>query len=1037
MAVGRRLQICATCLTKGWERASENPSEPSTKFEIPGYEITGELARGGMGVVYKARQRHPARDVAVKMLMPQVALDNLRERFRIEAKVMADLVHPAIMPIYQYGEQTGVPWISMALCHRGSLAERKGEYAGKWKAIAELMETLAEAVAFAHARGVLHRDLKPGNVLFDDEKRVFLSDFGLAKIVSEHSDLTQTISLVGTPHYIAPELINNASQATTASDIYALGAILYELMSGKVPFDGLNLAAILKSVCDDPPASILGAPRDLATIALKCLEKEPARRYATAQQLADDLRRWLHGEPVQARRMGLMEKLLYWGKRQPALAAVSGLLVTAVVVGGAVIVAKNQALSRTLQQSLLNEARGTRMAALVQRRESTLEAVRAAAKLGSSPELEAEAASLLALPSMRMASAIPVSSTHFQVIPDESMVHAADYRDGSTTKVMELATQKVLASLPGGQAAWGGQHAFSPDGNFLVYDQGAESNTVVYEWRTGKRLLGPLKPRRISPRFSPDGRHMAVGLEPSSIEVYDLTKPEAPPKTWASVTQQPPEPAGYSPDGRWLLVKKPNGNRLTVMAAEVGVESVTLGSTSDPVITSAAWSGDSQSVLVGSYTGQVRSWITTNHQSHRIMPAHAAQVYGSAIHPSGQLALSSGFDGRTWIIDWISGRALGMEAGNSFMTRFSLDGTKALLHDSGQSQLRIYDVDVPKVCRQFTRHSSLGGYRPAKGSWCAEVSPDGRFLAAAYAGETSIYERSTSRYLGVIKHGGGNTLAWAGDTELWLPEGNKLYRCELKVREDGLLISTVVAETNLKGKLPARLAVQPKADRWVLTMEDSLCYGKVSDSSEVHQVLPTDDFPASGHWNTTALSADGRSVFVGTEYTGLAAVYDLEEQRWLTLLDVGNPAPFAWFSPDGSSLWVGTWMEHKTLDTRSWKSLTTLADRTEPGSMGMIQGSEDGRLVVTLDGMSVVLRHGQDGQPFLRLRHPTPLTAGWLALTPNGRWLTFSGLGHVQQVWDLARLEVEMKKLGLAWRGPHLGATHDFPPIHAFKSTTR
>lgn len=1002
-------------------------------FTIPGHEILGEMARGGMGVVYRARQKSPQRDVAVKMLMPHIALDDLRERFRIEARVMADLVHPGIMPIYQYGEQTGIPWLSMALCSKGSLAARREEYRGQWKRIAELMITLAEAVAFAHTRGVLHRDLKPGNVLFDDEGRAFLSDFGLAKIVGDHSDLTRTISLVGTPHYLAPELVNNASGATTASDIYALGAILYELMTGKVPHDGQNLAAILKSICDDPPASIPGAPRDLATIAFKCLNKEPARRYATAQHLADDLRRWLHGEPVEARRTGPAERLIYWSKRQPALAAVSVLLLFSIAAGGALILAKNRQLSRTLQLSLFNEARGTRMAALVQRRESSLDAVRAAAALGSTPELEQEAASLLALPSMRLARCIPVSSTHYQVIPDENMVHAADFRDDATTRVIDLASQKELATLPGGQAPWGGQRAFSPDGNLLVYDQGDDSQTVVYEWRTGRMLLGPLSPRRISPRFSPDGKHLAMGLEPGSIEVYDLTQPQVPPRVWPSVLHQPPEPVGYSPDGRWLMVKRPNGNRLTVMAAEDGTESITLGSSSDAVITSAAWSGDSQSVLAGSYTGQVRSWITTNSQSYRVMPAHGAQVYGTAVHPSGQLALSSGFDGRTWIIDWISGRALGMEQGNSFMTRFSLDGSKALLYDSGQSRLSIYDVEVPRVCRQFTKHASLGGYRPAKGSWCAEVSPNGRFLASANASETSLYDLGTSRHLGVIKHGCGNTLAWAGDTELWIPEGKKIHRCRLNIRDDGVVISTVAAETDLKGAVPVRLALQPKADCWVLTMQDSLCHGTLSDSAKVHQVLPPAELPASGHWNTTALSADGRWVFVGCEYTPKAGIYDLQEQRWVKVLDVGHPAPFAWFTADNRSLWVGTWNAHWKIDTRTWERVATLNDRTEPGALGMTQGSADGSLLVTLDGMSVVLRHGSDGEPFLRLRHPTPLTAAWLALTPNGRWLTFSGLGHIQQVWDLAELEKEMLKLGVPWRGPH----YQVPAMSAFEPSLR
>ena len=1037
LAEGRRLNVCPACLTKGWQQSKSEVSEtvPAKGFEIPGYEITGELARGGMGVVYRARQKHPQREVAVKMLMPQVSLDDMRERFRIEAKVMADLVHPGIMPIYQYGEHTGVPWISMALCGKGSLAARKGEYARQWWCIAELMLSLSEAVSFAHARGVLHRDLKPGNVLFDDEGRAFLSDFGLAKIVCEQSDLTRTISLVGTPHYLAPELINNAGQATTASDVYALGAILYELLAGRPPFDGQNVAAILKQITEsDPEPLAKDVPRDLATITLKCLSKLPAQRYATAQALADDLKRWLANEPITARRMSSTERLALWCKRKPALAAMSGLLIGCVFAASALILVKNRQLhdalhdsQHNLQTALLHEIRATRVSASVQGRHEALSSVKRAALLGSTPELESEAASLLAMPSMRQVLDVPAGAQHWKLVADEQIVNAADYRDPSVVRVIELETQRELARLPGGDAAWGGQRGFSPDGRFLVYDEGESLKTVVREWRTGRTIIGPLAARRISPRFSTDSTKLAVGVNDGRIEIYDLTYPEKPPGIWPAGGLQPPEPLGFSPDGRWLAVMSSRTHQVSVYGVDTGKVAMTFGDNSDGVTLCGSWFGDSQGLMLGSYTGRVRSWIITS-QTSRVLPAHAAQTYGVAVHPQGQLALSSGYDGRTWIIDWTSGRALGMERLNSFMTRFSADGTRAVMHNQGQSKLHIYDVEVSAVCRQFTLHAALAGYRPPKGSWCAEVSPDGRLLACSNYGETTLYDARTSRYLGVLKDGSGNTQAWMHDgRELWIGTGKSLVRYHFDYGADGVVTARRGEPITLQGNGCVRFS-SSKQGRWAVSMQDGICHGN-GDGSDTRFIPAPDEMPASTALNPMTISPDGRWAVVSSEYAPKAGVYDLNEQRWVEFIDTDQRIAYAWFTPDSQRMWLSSWTSHILYDTATWKPLREWRDREEPGALGFIQGSRDGRLTATLDGMSVVLRHGSSGEPFLRLRHPMPMAAAWLALTPNGRWLTYSALGHIQQVWDLANLEVEMKKLGLPWRGPHLELTPDLPPL--------
>src|SRR5688500_6727471 len=297
----------------GWATAGvdldagpSNVSSPGL-FNIPGYEVQAEIARGGMGIVYRALQLEPRREVALKMLLPhQVTAAGMLERFRLQARAIAALEHPAILPVYHVGGSSTLPFFTMKLAIGGTLAQRKDRFAGKWQQIAELMATLADAVQFAHERGVFHRDLKPGNVLFDDAGRAYVSDFGLAKLVGTESDLTRSADFLGTPHYVAPEVAARSSRsATTASDIYSLGAILYELLTGRPPFDAEGVPALLRKIAEEEPKRMSDSkpavPRDLEIICLKCLAKDPARRYQSAHELAEDLRRWLNGRTILAR----------------------------------------------------------------------------------------------------------------------------------------------------------------------------------------------------------------------------------------------------------------------------------------------------------------------------------------------------------------------------------------------------------------------------------------------------------------------------------------------------------------------------------------------------------------------------------------------------------------------------------------------------------------------------------------------------------------------------------------------------------------
>jgi WD40 repeat protein/predicted Ser/Thr protein kinase/tetratricopeptide (TPR) repeat protein len=301
------------------------------------YELVKELGRGGMGVVYKARQLSLNRPVALKLLKSDIlASDDERRRFQNEAEAVALLDHPHIVPIYEVGEHEGRQYFSMKLVGGPSLEKKLSDYAVDPKAIARLVKTAAEAVHHAHQRGILHRDLKPSNILLDERGEPYVTDFGLAKRVEGDSELTISGAILGTPPYMAPEQASGRRGAvTTATDVYGLGAILYALLTGRAPFRGDSVAEILEQVRErapEPPSRLNAqTPRDLEIICRKCLEKEPWGRYGSAQTLAEDLGRYVAGEPIAARPASIFERLWLWSKRNPRLAAAVGSTAAALV----------------------------------------------------------------------------------------------------------------------------------------------------------------------------------------------------------------------------------------------------------------------------------------------------------------------------------------------------------------------------------------------------------------------------------------------------------------------------------------------------------------------------------------------------------------------------------------------------------------------------------------------------------------------------------------------------------------------------------
>jgi eukaryotic-like serine/threonine-protein kinase len=318
--------------------APSGSANPDDTASIPGYAIVSTLGRGGMGVVYKARQVNLNRTVALKMILSgaHAGPDELA-RFRTEAESLARLQHPNIVQVHEVGEREGKPFFSLEFCAGGALDRKLAGTPLPPPVAARMVETLARAMQAAHHANVIHRDLKPANILLTADGTPKITDFGLAKKLDEASQ-TQTGSVVGTPSYMAPEQAEGKRSVSPAVDIYALGAILYECLTGRPPFKAATAMDTVLQVIRAEPAAPRQLqpqlPRDLETICLKCLQKDPKNRYASAAELADDLHRYLAGEPILARPVGAIERSWRWCRRNPALAG-SLMLMAASLIGGA------------------------------------------------------------------------------------------------------------------------------------------------------------------------------------------------------------------------------------------------------------------------------------------------------------------------------------------------------------------------------------------------------------------------------------------------------------------------------------------------------------------------------------------------------------------------------------------------------------------------------------------------------------------------------------------------------------------------------
>ncbi len=970
---------------------------------IADYEILEELGRGGMGVVYRARQRSLDRLVAVKV-MRSGGDGSLADqaRFRNEATIAACLDHPAIVPIYEVGAHNGRPFFSMKLIEGGNLVEHLSRFRHDPRAAARVVATVARAVHHAHQRGILHRDLKPSNILLDKAGQPHITDFGLAKVLSGDSTLTQTGIFLGTPSYMAPEQARGGKGAvTTATDVYGLGAVLYALLTGKPPFrEETVLETVQKVQSDDPvPPSAVGqrVPADVQTICLKCLEKSPGRRYPSAEALAEDLERWLAGEPIKARPARWWERAAKWVRRRPAAAAL--IVVTLFAILGALVglTLYNQQLGEALATSDRLRSEGLEREARLQRHLYVAD-VRAARRAWENGE-HAQAVALLEHQladadkedlrdfgwrqlwaashyTPRLLGQHASAALSVAISPDDRWVVSGD-KDG-VVKIWDAASGACVHQLDGPVCEIGALR-FSPDGKTLAIAEGRLMIRLVEvpSWQNKGVLLGFVN-TICSVEFSPDGTLLAAGLRDDTVKIWDLAQKKLR-SSWKGHTDAV-QSVSWSADGK-QIVSSSNDCSIKVWDVAAGKETIGFPGAHASTVFAAAFVPRSTLVVSASFDRWIRfhDLRTRTDWAAHLMTGPA---YSAAVAPDGRWFVAVGNYGALSVADICSAwRAVQprhlYRDGNAYLRRVAIDGQgKFFATADDEGRVKLWDV------AKFTGVQSTAYPRVIVG-----MSADaGRVVWQDEKGRVIVWDPTHSK---LVKELGESPQV---DRAVFAPDGKSLATIDAQnsVRiydlAGGRPVLRIAAEMPIVGVCFSH------SGRWIATGHADCGVslwdlGESVPAGQARRLVLRQSVPKTLYVAHLQFSPDDRTLYSAVSPDKEIDIWDVADGKRRAALPTDSEEVRALaLSPDGRLLAAG-------LDDRSiriWDLTTGREQATLMGHKHFITGlrfSPKGQtLVSTSDDATVRLWHVPTAQELYTLHtcRDLPRTA---AFSPDGNML--------------------------------------------------
>ncbi|MEO6244426.1 MAG: serine/threonine-protein kinase [Opitutaceae bacterium] len=1046
--------LCPRCalthaLSLGETAATAPPSAAKDhRPVIAGYEPHYELGRGGMGVVWLARDTRLDRLVALKVIAAG-ADPRLGPRLLREGRAIAQLRHPHIVSVYALEQTEAATFLAMDFFEGGDLQARLHAQPLAPRAAGALVRKLADALAHAHASGVIHRDLKPSNILLDAADEPHLADFGLAAALEGAGDLTAPGTVAGTPGFLAPELLAGADRASPLSDVYGLGAVLYACVTGRAPFVGDSAAAILAQLVDrEPPSPRLlnpAVPRDLETLCLKCLEKNPVRRYASAADLRDDLDRFARGEPLAARPVGRGGKILRWSRRKPALAAVSAAacaLVVILAIGGPLTAwrieraraaaenSRREALAaeaRTREQlraALLARSHATRLTGQIGQRAAALQAAEEAAHIRPGLDARDAVIAALVLPDVTLLREWPLrTSLRHQVnfAPDHDRYVVMN--DGGDLELRRLSDAGLIRAFDGtGAALQVGPH-FSPDGRRVVA-RDAEGRVAV--WREdraaplflleGRRYLlgGGVGGYGAPDAFSPDGRVLASAVAGGGVSFHSTADGR---ELSRLATDAEPSHVAYSPDGHLLAVGR--GLRVRagspavfarVFETEKGTEISRLPVNS--AFQSLAWSRDSASLLLVGQQLEVFDARSGRRTRAVIDPRATRGIFGP-----GDTIIGASQSGLFTLWDPATARPmLGGALGGQPEIEINRAGTTIV--KTATEQGRIYRLELSPVVRTVAS-KALEGYDNVTnhGGAALDYSQDGRWLATAVWGAVQLREAATGEVLTRAALGSANnhcSVRFAADGASLLVASRELGLVRLPIRCESDSAPRLGPPETLDAETDFMLADLSRDGRRAVLVSMWRSEVKVvnlaGDQSPVRWNLP-----GAGR---AVFLADGREVLANsTAEMGRAplTIYDAETGRELRVLRQTRGYHVR-TSSDGRWIALGTGANDSSLlRTADWTPGSTLPLELQ-GAGKNAALSPGGEWLAIATGNQVGLLRTSDGTVVAHLENTRSGTyVPELGFSPDGSRLTLCWENGLLTIWDLKALRAELAARGLDW----------------------